>query len=85
MTGPSTSESFEAGLLALGMQIGSSREQRNPRMAARVLAVATNQTFDQPLCQSPGSIDAMFPGRLVSSIHVSHGVAMIMAARSARH
>lgn len=41
MTGPSTSESFEAGLLALGVQIGSSREQRNPRMAARVLAVAT--------------------------------------------
>ena len=36
-----SSDSLEAGLLALGLAIGSNREQRDPRMAARVFAVAT--------------------------------------------
>ncbi|MGD9622346.1 MAG: type VII secretion AAA-ATPase EccA [Mycolicibacterium sp.] len=42
MTAPNPGKLFEAGLLALGFQIGNQRERPEPQMAARVLRMATS-------------------------------------------
>lgn len=68
MSTPDPGRLFEAGLLALGFQLGNQREQRQPQAAARVLAMATRA--------DPGFADAWL-GQLAAgntSVEVYEGL-----------